>query len=42
MGRGKETIWHSTDVRSKFRNISETKLIKILPGPKQCARDVTN
>lgn len=42
MGRDKKTIWHRSSMASKFSKTRKQNLIKILPGPKQCARDITD
>ncbi|XP_071052930.1 piggyBac transposable element-derived protein 4-like [Onthophagus taurus] len=42
VGKDKKTIWYKTYPRSKSTKPRSKNIIKILPGPKQCARDITD
>ncbi|KAK9737802.1 hypothetical protein QE152_g10453 [Popillia japonica] len=42
IGKDKITKWYKNPVVSKFSKTSSKNIVKILPGLRQCARDVTN
>lgn len=42
VGRDKTTIWYKKPVASKFSKINKKNIIKIFPGPKPCAKDITD
>ncbi|CAH2005995.1 unnamed protein product [Acanthoscelides obtectus] len=42
IGKDKKTIWYKNYPMSKSSKSKIKNIIKILPGPKQCARDITD
>lgn len=42
IGKDKKTKWHKKSLVSKFSKTSSKNIVKIFPGPKMCARDVTD
>lgn len=42
VGKDKKNIWYKKPVASKFSKTNKKNIIKIFPGPKPCARDITD
>nr|XP_022913127.1 piggyBac transposable element-derived protein 4-like [Onthophagus taurus] len=42
IGKDKKTKWCKNQVVSKFSKTASKNIVKIFPGPRQCAKDVTN
>lgn len=42
VGKDKSTTWNKNPTTSKFRKASKKNIVKIISGPKPCARDITD